>query len=107
MQRHVVAGKRAQVDVAGATGTGHVVVGLAAGGLAVGMFGEAAQDDVDRALPVLDVSVADVGEDAARLDPTLWAACSMSLRFASNHDGRLLPGSAFGRRWVCDLSVAP
>ena len=29
------------------------------------ILGEAAQDGVDRALPVLDVSVADVGEDAS------------------------------------------
>ena len=29
------------------------------------VLGEAAQDDVDRALPVLDLGVADVGEDAA------------------------------------------
>jgi hypothetical protein len=29
------------------------------------VFGEAAQHDVDRALPVLDVAVADLGEDAA------------------------------------------
>jgi hypothetical protein len=34
-------------------------------GFAVVVFGEAAQDDVDRALPVLDVGVADVGEHAA------------------------------------------
>ena len=41
------------------------------------VFGEAAQHDVDRALPVLDVGVADMGEDASlgRLFDELRVAC--------------------------------